>query len=73
MTAGVRHLVWENYVAIHIHRSIQPDTMHDYSGRGLDMYRFGKQAVFVSEALKTAFEKVSPQGLHFSLRLSEFA
>jgi hypothetical protein len=73
VTDGVRHLVWDNYFEIHLHRSIQTDTIHAYSGRGLDMYRFGEQAVFVSEALKTAFEKVSPQGLHFSLGLSEFA
>lgn len=73
VTDGVRHLVWDNYFEIHIHRSIETDTVQDYSGCGLEMYRLGEQSVFVSEALKTAFEKVSYQGLHFSLGLSEFA
>jgi hypothetical protein len=73
VTDGVRHLVWDNYFEVHIHRSIETDTVQDYSGCGLDIYRFGEQYVFVSEALKAAFEKVSPQGLHFSLGLSEFA
>jgi hypothetical protein len=73
VTDGVRHLVWENYFEVRIHRSIETNTIHDYRGRGLDIYRFGEQSVFVSEALKAAFEKVSRQGLHFSLGLSEFA
>ncbi|MDB5268319.1 MAG: hypothetical protein JWP58_1359 [Hymenobacter sp.] len=73
VTDGVRHLVWENYFEVRIHRLIDTHTVHDYIGLGLDMYRFGEQSMFVSEALKKAFEKVSPQGLHFSLGLSEFA
>lgn len=73
VTDGVRHLVWENYLEVRIHRSIETDTVQDYIGCGLDIYRFGEQYVFVSEALKAAFEEVSPQGLHFSLGLSEFA
>jgi hypothetical protein len=73
VTDGVRNLVWNNYFEVHIYRSIETDTVQDYSGCGLDMYRFGEQSVFVSDALKAAFKKVSHQGLHFSLGLSEFA
>jgi hypothetical protein len=73
VTDGVRHLVWENYLEVRIHGSIETDTVQDYSGRGLEIYRFGEQYVFVSETLKAVFEKLSPQGLHFSLGLSEFA
>ncbi|TGE22709.1 hypothetical protein [Hymenobacter metallicola] len=73
VTDGVRHLVWDNYLEIRIHRSVESDTLQAYIGNGLDMYRFGEKSVFVSEALKAAFEKVNQQGLHFSLGLSEFA
>jgi len=73
VTDGVRHLVWDNYFEVCVHRSIEPNAVQDYSGPGLDMYHFGEQSVFVSEALKSAFEKVSHQGLHFSKGFSEFA
>lgn len=73
VTDGVRHLVWDSYFEVRIHRSIDTDTVHGYVGPGLDIYRFGEESIFVSEALKEAFEKVSYQGLHFSLGLSEFA
>ncbi|TPG58023.1 hypothetical protein EAH73_22785 [Hymenobacter nivis] len=73
MTDGVRHLVRDNYLEVRIHRSLETDAIEAYSGRGLDMYRFGEESIFVSEALKEAFKEVSPQGLRFSLGFSEFA
>ena len=73
VTDGVRHLVWDNYLEVRIRRSLEIDAIPAYSGHGLDMYRFGEESVYVSEALKEAFEKVSPQKLRFSLGLSEFA
>ena len=73
VTDGVRHLVWDQYLEVRIHRSVEADAIWDQGGRGLDMYRFGERYIFVSEALKEEFEKVHQHGLYFSSGLSEFA
>ena len=73
VTDGVRHLVWDNYLEITIHHLVDTDAILAHTGPGLDMYRLGNDCVFVSETLKEEFRKVSPDTLHFSAGLSEFA
>jgi hypothetical protein len=73
VTDGVRHLVWDHYLELTVHRAVDADAILAHTAAGLDMYRFGNDCVFVSEALKEAFRKVGPDALHFSAGLSEFA
>ncbi|MBD2723773.1 hypothetical protein [Hymenobacter armeniacus] len=70
---GVRHLVWDHYLEARILRSVDADAIWGHEGLGLDLYRFGEQSIFVSEALKQEFEKIHAHGLYFSSGLSEFA
>lgn len=73
VTDGVRHLTWDHYLEVRIHRAVEADAIWASGGLGLDIYRFGEQYPFVSEALKAEFERVLPNGLYFSEGLSEFA
>ncbi|SFQ82028.1 hypothetical protein [Hymenobacter arizonensis] len=73
VTDGMRHFAWDHYLEVRIHRAIEANAIWNPGSLGLDIYRFGEQYLFVSEALKTEFEKVHPNGLHFSAGLSEFA
>jgi len=73
ITDGVRHQVWDHYLELTVHRSVDTDAILAHNSPGLDLYRFGNDCVFVSEALKEEFRKVEPDALHFSSGLSEFA
>jgi hypothetical protein len=73
VTDSVRHLIWDHYLEVRILREVEADTIWTSGTLGLEIYRFGEQSIFVSEALKAEFEKVHQHGLHFSLGLSEFA
>jgi hypothetical protein len=73
VTDGVRHLVWDHYLEVRIHRSVEADAIWNHGGLELEMYRFGEQSIFVSEALKAVLEQVPQHGLYFSAGLSEFA
>jgi len=70
---GVRHVVWDHYLEVVIPRAVDADTIWAPPAQGLELYRFGDESLFVSEALKVALEQVSPQALHFSEGLSQFA
>jgi hypothetical protein len=69
----VRHLTWDHYLEVRIHRAVEADAIWNPGSLDRDIYRFGEQHMFVLEALKANFEKVHPNGLYFSAGLSEFA
>lgn len=73
VTDGVRRPVRNHYLEVRIHRAVEADAIWTSGGLSLDIYRFGEQYMFVSEALKAEFEKVHPNELYFSAGLSEFA
>lgn len=73
VTDGVRHLVWDHYLELTVHRSVDTGAILAHTAPGLDLYRFGNDSLFVSEALKEEFRKVGPDALYFSAGLSEFA
>jgi hypothetical protein len=73
VTDGVRQLTWDHYLEAKIHRLVDTSQIATLTPPGLEMYRFGEESIFVSEALKAALERVSPSAFYFSTGLSEFA
>ena len=73
VTDSVRHFTWNHYLEVRIHRAAEAGGMEDQNSSEMNIYRFGERSIFVSEALKAAFEQVAQHGLYFSVGLSEFA
>lgn len=69
----VRNLTWDNYFEVKIVNDISPDTINLLDATGLKIWNYGNMAVFVSEELKTAIEKIDPNEFQFSEGFSCFA
>jgi hypothetical protein len=69
---NVRNLTWDNYFEVRILNEINPETIKQLDSKGLKIWTYGNQAVFVSEDLKTEINNIGTDEFEFSEGFSHF-
>lgn len=69
----VLQLTFDNYIELKILNPIYVGKIDDLSTRGLKMWSFVKEYVFVSTDLKEEFQKVTKDEFEFTIGFSNFA
>lgn len=69
----VRQLTFANYVELKILNQIEIEQINTLDSRGLKIWRYGDENVFVSSDLKQEFQKVTNDEFEFTIGFSNFA
>lgn len=70
---NVKDQTLDNYIELKIREEVSPDSIGKTNSKGLKIWHFANQHVFVSDDLKTEIEKMTNGEFEFSEGFSHFA